>query len=428
MRPAIRKLRAREILDSRGRPTLAVSVELSDSTRAEAMVPSGASTGRHEALELRDGDPARYAGYGVLRAAENVERIIGPALEGCDAGDQTAVDHILVALDGTPDKSRLGANALLGASCAVARAVAVSRGVPLWRVLAGENRPLLPLPMVNILSGGLHAVRNFEFQDFLALPNGFGAYANALEAVVAVHRATRELLDARGYVLTGVADEGGWGPRLESNEKALEILTCAIERAGFRPGDEISIAVDVAATHFYENGSYRIPTEDRVLRGEGMAGLLEDWCRRYPVVSIEDGLAEDDWEHWKLLTSRVGSRVQIVGDDLFTTNPERLARGIREGAANAVLVKMNQIGTLTETLEVCAMARKANYRAVVSARSGETEDSFLADLAVGSGAGQIKIGSITRSERLAKYNRLLEIEAGGGVPYASWLDLARVTP
>ncbi len=420
----ISAVRALEILDSRGNPTVSAEVELESGIRGEAKAPSGASTGKHEAFELRDREPGRYDGKGVRLAVENIEREVAPVLAGMNAEDQGAVDRRLIDLDGTPDKSRLGANAILAVSCAVARAMAAAEKAPLWRRLAGRRQASLPLPMVNILSGGLHAGRNFEFQDFLAVPHGLPSYSRSLEAVVAIHRSTRELLKTEGHTLTGVADEGGWGPLLPSNEAALEILTRAIETAGFQAGEQVSIAIDVASTHFYSGGRYELATEGRSLTNGEMVGLLADWARRYPVCSIEDGLAEDDWEGWRLLTKELGERVQLVGDDLFTTNLPRLEQGIAGGAANAVLVKMNQIGTLTETFAVIDRASVAGYRAVISARSGETEDSFLADLAVGSGAGQIKVGSITRSERLAKYNRLLEIERWGGLDY----KLRRFTP
>ncbi len=419
----LRKLRALEILDSRGNPTVSVTAELSDGTSATAHVPSGASTGTHEALELRDGDPDRYGGKGVRQAVENVERLIAPALAGANAGDLPAFDRRMIELDGTPNKSRLGANAILGVSCAVARAAARTRGVPLWQHLhgsfPGSRSPSMPVPMVNILSGGLHAGRNIEFQDFLVMAHGFPNTAGALEATVAVHRQAALLLVERGCVLTGVADEGGWGPLLPSNEEALAVLVQAIECSGYRPLEHFSIALDVASSHFHRDGRYHLATEDRSLTSAEMIDLLASWCDRYPVRSIEDGLFEDDWEGWRSLTARLGGRVQVVGDDFFTTNPGRVRKGIETGAANAVLVKMNQIGTLTETFEVIEMARAAGYRAVVSARSGETEDSFLADLAVASGAGQIKIGSITRSERLAKYNRLLELERDSGLRYGA---------
>jgi enolase len=422
----IRQIRALEVLDSRGVPTVGCWVELSDGTTGSAKVPSGASTGTHEAVELRDGDPRRYGGKGVTRAVENVMTILQPAVSGMDPFDQAALDHRMIQLDGTRGKSRLGANAILAVSCAVARAAANSRKLPLWRYLAGNRRPVVPLPMVNILSGGLHASHNFEFQDFLAVPHGFDTYNAALEAIVAVHRAARQNLEQRGVRLTGVADEGGWGPVLPSNETALQVLTESIERAGFIPGEQISIAIDVASTHFYQNGCYELQSEGSTLSSSEMGELIESWRERYAVVSVEDPLAEDDWAGWRSITTRLGSRMQLIGDDLFVTNLERLERGMREGAANAVLVKMNQIGTLSETFAVIDRAAGGGYRAVISARSGETEDDLLADLAVASGAGQIKIGSITRSERLAKYNRLLEIESAGGLEYAGG-GLSRVS-
>lgn len=404
----IRSVRALEILDSRGNPTLEVEVGLSAGIAGSAQVPSGASTGKHEAVELRDGDSRRYAGQGVLRAIENVERVLGPALEGMDCEQQEAIDRLMIGLDGTPGKSRLGANAILGVSCAVARAAANLRDLPLWASLGGGHEPQMPVPMVNIISGGLHAGGRIEIQDYLVIPKGFERLCDSLPAIVAVHRCTREVLEQQGYALTGVADEGGWGPALPNNESALRILTEAIQRAGYE--DRFSIAIDVASSHFHANGKYVLRSEGRELFGAEMIDMLSGWVARYPVTSIEDGLAEDDWEGWSALTQALGARTQLIGDDLFTTNPKRLQRGIDAGTANSVLVKMNQIGTLTETFDVIRMAQEAGYRTVVSARSGETEDSFLADLAVGSGAGQIKIGSITRSERLAKYNRLLEIE------------------
>lgn len=401
----IQGVRALEILDSRGTPTVQAEVWLEDGTRASAHAPSGASTGRHEAVELRDGERARHGGKGVRQAVANVNEVLGPAVAGLDAANQKSVDAKLIEADGSENKGRLGANALLAVSCAVARAAARGRGVPLWQHLADGRRASLPVPMVNIISGGLHAGRNLEFQDFLVRPKGYANLSSALEAVTAVHRSTGQLLAERGCVLTGVADEGGWGPRLGSNEEAVSILHEAIAASGA----SMDIVLDVASTHFYEEGQYRLGGER--LSAEGMAELLEPWIDRYGVRSIEDPLAEDDWEGWKLLTARLGDRVRLVGDDLFVTNLARLERGIAERAGNAVLVKMNQIGTLTETFAVIDRAREAGFGAVVSARSGETEDSFLADLAVGSGAGEIKVGSTTRSERLAKYNRLLEIEA-----------------
>ncbi|MBI5084666.1 MAG: phosphopyruvate hydratase [Acidobacteria bacterium] len=413
----IARLRALEILDSRGVPTVEVEATLSDGAAATAQAPSGASTGKHEAVELRDGEPERYAGKGARRACGHVVGEIARALAGMDAEDQAALDRRMVELDGTENKSRLGANAILGVSCAVARAVSVSRREPLWRTLtalggnAGAAR--LPVPMVNILSGGLHAGRQLEFQDFLAVAHGFGSFAEALRAVTDIHREARKILDGAGLTLTGVADEGGWGPALRTNEEALRVLTEAIERAGYRPLEQVSIAIDAAASHFHEGERYELRSESRSLTAEEMVELYARWAGAYPVRSLEDGLEEDDWAGWQALTRKLGSRLQLVGDDLFTTNPSRLRRGIELGAANAVLVKMNQIGTLSETFEVLEMARKAGYRAVVSARSGETEDSFLADLACASGAGQIKVGSVTRSSRLAKYNRLLGLERDG---------------
>ena len=406
----IEALDAYQILDSRGRPTVAARVTLSNGLVAEAHAPSGASTGRHEAVELRDGDPAHYAGLGVLRAVENVKTEISSALAGRPVEDQAGIDRAMIDVDGTPDKSRLGANAIVATSCAVARAAAMSLGVPLWRYLAGSRQATLPLPMINILSGGLHAEHNIEFQDFLVMPHGFQTFAESLEAAVRIHAAARDLILGRGYRLTGVADEGGWGPALSSNVEALDLVAQAIGRSGYRSPDQVSIAIDVASTHFYRDGAYHLATEDAVLSTAAMIERLDTWSRRYPVLSIEDGLHEDAWEDWPQLTRRLGDRVQVLGDDLFTSNPERVRRGVAENAANAVLVKMNQIGTLTETFQVIDTCRAHGWKAVVSARSGETEDSFLSDLAVAAGGAQIKVGSITRSERLAKYNRLLAIE------------------
>ena len=414
--PTIRSLSALQILDSRGAPTLEVEVVLDDETRAAAMVPSGASTGAHEAVELRDGEGGAYGGRSVLEAAHNVDTEISQALQGMPVDRREEIDHKLIELDGTPNKSRLGANAILGASMAVARAAATCSGQPLWRLLAGSRTPSMPTPTFNILSGGLHAGGQIELQDFLAVPHGFSTFAEALEAAVRIHGAAGELLRADGLVLTGVADEGGWGPRLASNRQAIEYLLRAIEEAGYRPGDQVSIALDIAATHFHREGGYALASENRWLAEEEMIGMLEDWSKEFPILSIEDGLAEDAWDGWRKLTARVGGRCKLIGDDLFCTNPERLERGIREKAANAVLVKMNQIGTLTETFQVIDRARVAGFDAVISARSGETEDAFLSDLAVASGAGWIKVGSVTRSERLAKWNRLLRIEA------ADWGD------
>jgi enolase len=411
-------LQAWEILDSRGRPTVAVEARLSDGSVGQAQVPSGASTGKHEAIELRDGDAARYGGKGVLRAVGHVNGEITAAVMGLDANDQAVLDRKLIALDGTSNKGRLGANAILGVSCAVARAAAASNCVALWQQMCGGRSARLPVPMVNVLSGGHHAAHNIEFQDFLAFPYGLSSFSEALQAAVAVHGAAYELIVEAGYTLTGVADEGGWGPRLGSNEEALALLTRAIERAGYRVGEEVGIAIDVASSHFYDDGVYELKSEGRRLDAAGMIEQLRGWCARFPVASIEDGLAEDDWEHWPELTRTLGNKAQLIGDDLFTTNAGRVRRGIAEHSANAVLVKMNQIGTLTETFEVSDLALGAGWRAVISARSGETEDAFLSDLAVATGAGQIKVGSVTRSERLAKWNRLLELEAKGRLTYS----------
>jgi enolase len=422
MKLTIAALDALEILDSRGNPTISVRAALSSGQEAWAQVPSGASTGRHEAVELRDGDVSRFAGKGVRGAVENVNSILGKELPGMDVADHPALDRRMIELDGTPNKSKIGANAILGVSCAVARAAAAARRVPLWQHLhesfPGERSPSIPVPMVNILSGGMHAGHNIEFQDFLIAAGGLDTYSSGLEAVVAIHKTARAVLADRGFTITGVADEGGWGPMLPSNEAALELLTEAIGRAGFDAPRQVTIAIDAASTHFYNDGTYCLQSESRDLSREDMTDLLDHWCRKYPIYSVEDALAEDDWIGWKGLTMRLGDRIQLVGDDLFTTNPVRVLRGIQERAANAVLVKMNQIGTLTETFQVIEIARAAGYRCVISARSGETEDSFLADLATASGAGQIKVGSVTRSERLAKYNRLLEIERDSQLPYA----------
>lgn len=424
----IRKLWARQVLDSRGDPTIEVEVLLEDGIAAAAMVPSGASTGTHEAVELRDGEGGEYEGRSVLRAVHNVNTELAAAVVGFDARDQEKLDRRLIELDGTPNKNRLGANAILGVSMAVARAAAAASGLPLWKYLAGARRAAIPLPMINILSGGHHAAWNMEIQDFLVVPHGFSTLQAALEAGVRLHRQTGEMLRAMGHRLTGVADEGGYGPHLESNRAALVMLARAIEAAGFEPGRQVSIAIDIAATHFHDGGFYRLASEDRDLTALQMTDMLEDWLKRYPIVSIEDPLAEDDWEGWKQLTRRLVRRasqkrpLQLVGDDLFATNLERFERGLREGVANCVLVKMNQVGTLTETFQVIDRASEAGYAAVISARSGETEDSFLADLAVASGAGQIKVGSVTRSERLSKYNRLLRIEEAeqGAAPFSGF--------
>ncbi len=408
---SIRDLRAHEILDSGGRPTIEAEVELADGTTARASVPAGTSTGQHEAHELRDGDRSRYDGQGVLRAVAAVEETIRPAVLGLDPLDQAGLDATLIELDGTESRSRLGANAMLAVSTAVARAAAAASHIPLWRHLGGGT--LLPTPMVNIISGGLHAEGELPFQDFMVMPLRGSTFREALETVAAVRTATGRLLAERG-LSTLKAAEGGFGPALASPASALEILVEAIERAGLTPGVDVSIAIDVAATHFYDGTAYRLPGSTGNVDSDAMIELLAQLVEAYPIGSIEDGLAEDDWGGWARLTERLASRVQLVGDDLFTTRAERLSRGIESGVANAVLVKMNQIGTVTETIAIVGQARAAGYATVVSARSGETEDDFIADLAVAVSAGQIKIGSLAQSERLAKYNQLLRIERSLG--------------
>ena len=402
-------IRGREILDSRGNPTVEVDVWLDDGALGRASVPSGASTGKAEALELRDGDPKRYHGRGVLRAIENIEHAITPALRGMEASDQGAVDARLCALDGTPHKSRLGANAILGVSLAVARAAAASAGMPLYKYLGGSGAAELPVPMVNILSGLTHG-GSIDFQDFMVIPLRGERFSDVLREVIAIYRAMKGVLKSRGAYQAGVAEEGGYAAKLKSNEEGLEAMVEAIERAGLTPGKDAAISLDVAASHFWTDGRYRLAAERQELTARELVERLEKWAAKYPLLSIEDGLAEDDWGGWKSLTERLGARCQLVGDDLFTTNPQRVQKGIELGVANAVLVKMNQIGTLTETLQVVTLAKRHGYRPVISARSGETEDSSLADLAVAAGAGQIKVGSVACSERMAKYNRLLRIE------------------
>jgi enolase len=421
--PVIVRVNAREVLDSRGRPTVEVEVTCRDGARGRAMVPSGASTGRHEAVELRDGDPARHGGKGVRKAVANVHDLLTPRLLGLAATDQARVDRVLCEIDGTPNKSRAGANAILGVSMAAARAAAASKGLPLWRSLDADGQACLPLPMVNLISGGLHAGGNLDFQDFLLLPLGARTYSESLEMSVAVYRVLGAVLTRHGFEGVLVGDEGGFGPRLKSNEQAVELILEAIMEAGLAPGKDAGLAIDVAASHFLHDGRYHLRADGGVsLTAEEMIAQLTRWVQTYPIFSIEDGLAEDDWDGWRRLTDALGDRVQLIGDDLFATNPARLKRGMEEGAANCVLVKVNQIGTLTETMEVVRLARASGYRAVISARSGETEDAFLADLAVATGAGQIKIGSVARSERLAKYNQLLRIEEemGASARFAGW--------
>ncbi len=406
---AITDIHAREVLDSRGNPTVEVEVHLEDGSTGRAAVPSGASTGAHEAHERRDGDPARYGGKGVLDACAAVDGEIFDALGGMEAEDQRRLDQMLIDLDGTPNKSRLGANAILGVSLAAAKAAAAAAEQPLYRYVGGIQARVLPMPMMNVLNGGAHADNPIDIQEFMIVPLGADSLAEAVRAGAEVFHALRALLLEAGHSVN-VGDEGGFAPALSGADEALGFVMRGIEKAGYRPGEDVALALDAAATEFWRDGRYRLEGEGRTLDAGGMAGYLEDLCGRYPVVSVEDGMAEDDWEGWKELTDRLGGRVQLVGDDLFATNPDRLARGMNEGAGNAVLVKTNQIGTLSETLDVVALAGRAGWRAVMSHRSGETEDTTIADLAVAVNCGQIKTGSLARSDRLAKYNRLLRIE------------------
>ncbi|MSP91462.1 MAG: phosphopyruvate hydratase [Myxococcales bacterium] len=414
MRTAIQRVHGREVLDSRGNPTVEVEVTLAGGAVGRAMVPSGASTGTHEALELRDGDD-RYLGRGVRRAIAHVIDRIGPALAGRDAADLRAVDAVLLQLDGTANKHELGANAMLGVSLAAAHAAAAAYELPLWRWLGGAQARVLPVPLMNLVNGGAHAVGGIDIQETMVVPVGMSTFAEALRAGAETFHHLKKLLAKKGLV-TAVGDEGGFAPRLQSNAEALELLVAAIEAAGYRPGTDLALALDVASSEFYDakTGQYSLHSEHRALDSAGMVDYLAGLCAAYPIVSVEDGMAEDDWAGWKLLTERIGDRVQLVGDDLFVTNPLRLQRGITEGIANAILVKVNQIGTLSETLDAIAMAHGAGYRTVISHRSGETEDTTIADLAVATGAGQIKTGSLSRSERTAKYNQLLRIEEALG--------------
>ena len=410
---------AREILDSRGYPTIEAVVSLDDGNTGWAAVPSGASTGAHEALELRDGDRSRHSGRGVLTAVGNVNERIAPAVAGMDPADHAALDGRMRELDGTPNKAALGANAILAVSLASAHAAAAATGLPLYRSLAAGRAPLLPIPLLNVLNGGRHAVNSTDFQEFMLAPVGFERFSEALRCGAEVYQALRGLVRSRG-MSTNVGDEGGVAPSLASNEAAVELLMEAIAAAGYEPGRDVLLAMDVAASEFYRDGAYVLEREGVTLSSGDLISLYERWVDAYPIASIEDGLAEDDWEGWAQLTERLGDRVQLVGDDLLTTNTERIARAIRERSANSVLVKLNQIGTLTETLDAVEMAQGAGWTTVISHRSGETEDTTIADLAVATAAGQIKTGAPARSERVAKYNRLLRIEAelGGEARYA----------
>jgi enolase 1/2/3 len=416
---AITGVYGREILDSRGNPTVEVEVQLESGAWGRAAVPSGASTGKREAVELRDGDTQRYGGKGVSRAVSNVEETIAPEIDGMEASEQAAVDQALLELDGTPNKSALGANAILAVSLAVARAAADDAGLPLYAYLGGVGGRLLPVPLVNVINGGAHADNGIDFQEFMLVPAGADSFGNAIRMAVEVFHALKETLKEK-KLGTGLGDEGGFAPALGSNTAALDFLMQAIERAGYRPGDDIALALDIAASEFaQDNGRYRLRREGVTLESDELISRYEAIVDRYPVVSIEDGLGEDDWAGWAVLTRRLGGRVQLVGDDLFVTNPAVIQQGIAKGLANAVLVKVNQVGTLTETLDAIELAKRAGYGTVISHRSGETEDTFVADLAVAVNAGQIKTGSVARSERTAKYNQLLRIEEELGHA-ASW--------
>ena len=419
----IKSIHAREILDSRGNPTVEVDVRLSDGALGRAAVPAGASTGEHEAVELRDGDNKRYGGKGVLTACVNVNRGIEPEILGLDAGDQAGLDRKLIALDGTPNKSRLGANALLGVSLANAKAAAASAGVPLWRYLGGPSARLMPVPMFNILNGGKHATDSTDFQEFMVMPLGAPSYKEGLRWAVEVYQSLARVLKKKGQS-TNVGDEGGFAPSLGGNEPAIEVILEAIDAAGYVAGRDLAIALDPASSELYDKklDKYVLPIEGKSLSSDEMAAHWAGWAEKYPIVSIEDGMAEDDWRGWAMLTQQIGERVQLVGDDLFVTNTKRIARGIEERSANSVLIKVNQIGTLTETLEAIAMASGAGWTSVMSHRSGETEDSIIADLAVATGCGQAKLGAPARADRTAKYNQLLRIEEGLGrtAEYAGW--------
>lgn len=405
----ISQISALEVLDSRGNPTVEVDVVLANGARGRAMVPSGASTGDNEALELRDQDLKRYMGKGVLQAVQHVNEQIAPALLGKNAADQAEIDQIMLALDGTDSKAKLGANAILGVSMAVAVAAANAADQPLFQYLNHGGAMSLPVPMMNVINGGEHADNNLDFQEFMILPRGFDRFSEALRAGTEIFHHLKKLLSAKGLV-TAVGDEGGFAPNLQSNEEALGLIMQAIEQAGYRPGEQVFLGLDVASSEFYQQGLYQLKGEGIQLDAAGMVDKLADWCAKYPIISIEDGMAEHDWAGWKLLTDKLGNHVQLVGDDLFVTNPKILQQGINEQVANAILIKLNQIGTLTETLAAIQMAQQADYGVVISHRSGETEDSFIADLAVATNAGQIKTGSLSRSDRIAKYNQLLRIE------------------
>lgn len=422
--PLIAAVHARQILDSRGNPTVEVDVRLADDSFGRFAVPSGASTGEHEALELRDKGKSRYLGKGVTTAVAHVNGPIAQALIGMRADDQRAVDAALLALDGTPNKANLGANAILGASIAVAKAAANFYGMPLWRYLGGPAAHTLPVPMMNIINGGSHADNTVDFQEFMIVPHSAKSFSEALRMGAEIFHSLKTVLKGKG-LNTAVGDEGGFAPNLSSNAEALEVITTAVEAAGYTPGEDVSYALDVASSEFYKDGVYALSAEGRDLSAAELVDLYADLCERFPIVSIEDGMGEDDWAGWKALTERVGDRVQLVGDDLFVTNTTRLKRGIDEGIANSILIKINQIGSLTETLDCIAMAHRAGYTTVISHRSGETSDTTIADLAVATNAGQIKTGSLSRSDRVAKYNQLLRIEEQLGAT-AHWPGKAAI--
>ena len=406
----IQEVRAREVLDSRGNPTVEAEILLADGTRARAIVPSGASTGEHEAVELRDGDAKRFLGKGVLQAVENVNGEIAEAVAGYDASDQRGLDQRMIELDGTPNKARLGANAILAVSMSAARASADSFKMPLYRYLGGVNAHVLPVPMMNILNGGAHADNNVDFQEFMCMPVGAESFSEALRWGVEVFHTLKGVLKKRGYN-TAVGDEGGFAPSVKSNTEAIEVILEAIQGAGYRPGKDIAIALDPASSEFFKDGKYVFKKSDKSVKAsEEMVRFWAKWVADYPIVSIEDGLAEDDWDGWKMMTEELGDKIQLVGDDLFVTNTERLQEGIDRHVANSILIKVNQIGTVSETLDAIALARRNGYTSVISHRSGESEDTFIADLAVATGAGQIKTGSASRTDRIAKYNQLLRIE------------------
>lgn len=424
----IDRVTAREILDSRGNPTLEVEAELSDGSVGTTTVPSGASTGTREAVELRDGDSKRYGGKGVLKAVANVKDVLAPALKGDNPFDQRHIDRKMIALDGTPNKSKLGANAILGASLAVAYAAAASLRVPLYRYIGGIAGHVLPVPMMNILNGGKHAADSADFQEYMIVPAGAPSFAEALRWSAETYQALKKVLGERGQG-TNVGDEGGFAPVLRSNEEPIQLILVAIERAGFKAGEQIYIALDPAASELYENGRYSLKREGRELSSADMVDLYADWIAKFPIISLEDGLAENDWQGWELLTQRLGDKVQIVGDDIFVTNTALIRQGIEKRTANSVLIKLNQIGTLTETMEAVDLARSAGWTTVVSHRSGETSDTTVADLAVGLNTGQLKTGAPARGERVAKYNRLLRIEEelGDGARYAGLSAFQRPT-